>query len=1140
MFKSARWRSDKNKIKAVFKLQFHATQVAQLGENALMISVIPGDVGKPTVRLEKAAIQNGCCRWGNPVYETVKFVREPKTGKISERIYNFIVSTGLSKAGYLGEASIDFADYVEATKTSTVPLPLKNSRSKAILHVSIQRLQENVDQREIEEIDDGSTKTQDRTLRTQLSNSDAEDINKSNSTEGQPPSKTVLNAELNGNCSASTGSDITLSSSESSSGLNTPREQDDNGFLSSLSHSSVPHKSTENTPTTIYEEHQRLQWEWSGGSDHGTSTDDSTNGFQDTFIREKSQQTSDVEIEKLKSELVTLARQVDLSELELQTLRKQIVKESKRGQDLSREVISLKEERDAYKLECEKLKNFHERMDEAKVKNKLQFEGGDPWVLLEEVRQELNYEKDLNANLRLQLEKTQESNNELILAVQDLDEMLEQKNKEVSNLSNKSGSHDNAEEVRGNISRSETDDDEEQKALEELVKEHRDAKETYMLEQKIMDLYSEIEIYRRDRDELEMQMEQLALDYEILKQENHDISYKLEQSQLQEQLKMQYECSSSFANASELEMQIETLENELKKKSKDFSDSLATIKELESQIAGLENEHKKQSKEFSDSQDKVKELETQIKGLENELKKQSKEFSDSLATIKELEAHIQNLEEDLDKQVEVYEADLEVVTRAKVEQEQRAIHAEEALRKTRMKNANTAEKLQEEFRRLSVQMASTFDANEKVAMKALEEASELCMQKSHLEEMLRRASEEVQLVRDDYETKLCQLSDELNMRTDQIGQMLKEVGNMSTQLQQQKKHEEEVTGALSMEILQLKAEMEKLRIENNSFSDNAEQKESLRVELEQMKTSVEEYELMIQRVNMERNELEGLFVLVKKDAEKSLEELQRMRRVQDEKEVAVELLKSELEKHKVECHDLKNSLVEDELEKEKLRKQVFQLKGDLKKKEDALKLRDSNRRASVSDGTRSTLRNNKPAAVPQGTKEVASLREKIKLLEGQIKLKEIALETSTTSFLEKEKDLRNKIEELECRVEELNQNSTSFCELSLQKVATDTIHLTSNGDLSEENGNIMPLVKSNGDISVEKELKPSTINIKDNNIADLLTELASLKEKNESMEVELKEMQERYSEISLKFAEVEGERQKLVMTVRSLKNARKS
>jgi len=45
-------------------------------------------------------------------------------------------------------------------------------------------------------------------------------------------------------------------------------------------------------------------------------------------------------------------------------------------------------------------------------------------------------------------------------------------------------------------------------------------------------------MYRRDANELEMQMEQLAPDYEILKQENHDIAYKLEHSELQEQLKM--------------------------------------------------------------------------------------------------------------------------------------------------------------------------------------------------------------------------------------------------------------------------------------------------------------------------------------------------------------------------------------------------------------------------------------------------------------------------------------------------------------------------------------------------------------------------------------------------------------------------
>lgn len=41
------------------------------------------------------------------------------------------------------------------------------------------------------------------------------------------------------------------------------------------------------------------------------------------------------------------------------------------------------------------------------------------------------------------------------------------------------------------------------------------------------------------------------------------------------------------------------------------------------------------------------------------------------------------------------------------------------------------------------------------------------------------------------------------------------------------------------------------------------------------------------------------------------------------------------------------------------------------------------------------------------------------------------------------------------------------------------------------------------------------------------------------MEGELREMQERYSDISLKFAEVEGERQQLVMKVRNLKNTNK-
>lgn len=42
---------------------------------------------------------------------------------------------GSSKAGVLGEASMDFSNYAEATKVSLVSLPLRNSKTDAVLNV---------------------------------------------------------------------------------------------------------------------------------------------------------------------------------------------------------------------------------------------------------------------------------------------------------------------------------------------------------------------------------------------------------------------------------------------------------------------------------------------------------------------------------------------------------------------------------------------------------------------------------------------------------------------------------------------------------------------------------------------------------------------------------------------------------------------------------------------------------------------------------------------------------------------------------------------------------------------------------------------------------------------------------------------
>lgn len=63
----------------------------------LVITLIPVDVGKPTAKSEKALVTSGTCQWEKPIYETVKFVREPKTGRINEKVYHILVSATVSR-----------------------------------------------------------------------------------------------------------------------------------------------------------------------------------------------------------------------------------------------------------------------------------------------------------------------------------------------------------------------------------------------------------------------------------------------------------------------------------------------------------------------------------------------------------------------------------------------------------------------------------------------------------------------------------------------------------------------------------------------------------------------------------------------------------------------------------------------------------------------------------------------------------------------------------------------------------------------------------------------------------------------------------------------------------------------------------
>lgn len=59
-------------------------------------------------------------------------------------------------------------------------------------------------------------------------------------------------------------------------------------------------------------------------------------------------------------------------------------------------------------------------------------------------------------------------------------------------------------------------------------------------------------------------------------------------------------------------------------------------------------------------------------------------------------------------------------------------------------------------------------------------------------------------------------------------------------------------------------------------------------------------------------------------------------------------------------------------------------------------------------------------------------------------------------------------------------------------------------------------------------------------INELIKDMLELKARHSAVETELKEMHDRYSQLSLQFAEVEGERQKLMMTIKNTRASKKA
>ncbi|KAL0920330.1 hypothetical protein M5K25_009458 [Dendrobium thyrsiflorum] len=978
MIKPAKWWSEKKKkkINAVFKFYLTVTKEAQLEWEKLRVSFFPVVAGKPGTRPEKAVVLDG-----SPIYITTTLTPNPKTGKINDKVYLFVLSaTDSAKFGIVGETEINLANYAEATKS--VSLTLKGLNAGILLQLTIQRVHGEAEGRGFDEDGDAAVKQQRRTLWRRLSNSEIEEGKAvSDGANDIKTSKEI--SSVNSQARMKFSSSRTVIAHVKSLGNGKSRNSD--GISASGSDSNlVRYTGKENGTNNNINHHcsQTLLFPISNADNPRDSNDssvistpyrsiDGSNTISvETLLR--ASQESDNLVEHYKNDVNALTSQLEVAKP--QTLQKQVVKKSMQAKDLAIELQSMKEERDVLGKESEELKaSKNIAIDEENVSAKLDFGGKDPWSMLEEAKQELNNKKKLNADLQLELNKLKESNSELILATRNLEERLQQKNKEICSC----GCGTTAIKTRSHqLNNSECQQDEDH--------EHQ------TLDQKI-----ELTNYKKKHEELEMQMEQLALDYEILKQENHDISTKLEQTQLCEQLRMQFDYSSNLVSISELEAQIESLENELV------------------------------------------------------------------------------------RQAEVFQADLEIISRAKVEQEKRTIQAEEALRKTILHNYNAAEQLQEEFKRLTLQMSAAFDFNEKLVMQTLKEFSNIHLQKCQVEEMLKKRNEEFELVRQQNNIKCQQLLKQIDFKTQEIDSLQLELQEKFNELEDKGKSEEEKQRASSEQIAQLKAEIEIISRKNDQLSEKITLNQNLIEEMGQQKASIKEIEMLLQDHKKESAMLEYELALLKEVAKKTQQELNDLRQVKIKNDADIDNLNAEVAIQKAHYTDLKHSMKENELEKENLRKQVLQLRAELLKE------------AKVVGIIENKINDHKENLTDSARMKPSTRTKKYKPMQAQLHFQDAALEEGRSCG----NYLQNPIKEGKTQTKDLNS-------IDMGLIISDIF-----------------------DIFTSEQKKK----------AEVLREKAKLKEQNNNIETELKEMHERYSHMSLKFAEVEGERQQLVLKIRSLK-----
>lgn len=448
MFRLHKHKSDKFGGTLDFKFSsFQALQVPK-GWDRLFVYIISVETGKTLSKSGKGSVRNGTCRWTESLTESIPVSEK----EIDDCLFKFVVSMGSSRSGILGEATVNLGSYRNAETAVPVSLPLKKCNHGTILLVRIQCLTPRAKPRE-EQFEEPGSYAEDVIAVDYIDMENKSDVSDSSVARsvGSSSSNHLDSASGTGEHSrelsfSASGSRYSFDSMEGSLDYslqnnligtsNLVGRQDSTGSQNSSSYGSYSLNDSSRSNHSSFNSASRSHLQNQRESLNQVSRTVASSPLRNADSSKDLLEAAEATIEELRAEARMWEQNARRLIFDLEKMRKDLSDQSMHCASLEMQLSESHRECDGSKQKIEQLKILlEESVAKQTTTEKLKFQAKEMDNFQKEIEDELKFQKETNADLALQLKKTQESNIELVTILQELEDTIEIQKIEISDLS---------------------------------------------------------------------------------------------------------------------------------------------------------------------------------------------------------------------------------------------------------------------------------------------------------------------------------------------------------------------------------------------------------------------------------------------------------------------------------------------------------------------------------------------------------------------------------------------------------------------------------------------------------------------------------------------------------------------------------